>query len=141
MLGPLTYPEMARYLVRVKLSIIFLVDDDEFIREAAGIALDFEEDWTLFCYASGEEMFESLDKVTPDLILLDVQMPGMSGKDVLEKLQSDAVWSEVPVFLMTATGESALRELGGLGARAVIGKPFDLLGLPQLIRDKVAQTL
>ena len=74
---------------------------------------------------SAREMFEDLEKVIPDLILLDIEMPEMNGYEAIEKLKADARFAEIPIIFLTAK-DDADSELEGLDLGAVdyVTKPF-----------------
>lgn len=81
--------------------------------------------YEVYSVASGERLFKLLENVLPDLILLDIEMPGMSGFEVLERLKKMDVIKEVPVIFLTGMSDST-SELDGLSRGAVdyITKPF-----------------
>ena len=74
---------------------------------------------------SAAKLFETLEVVIPDLILLDIEMPEMSGYDAIKKLKSDARFSGIPVVFLTSESDED-SELEGLklGAMDLISKPF-----------------
>jgi putative two-component system response regulator len=75
---------------------------------------------------SAQEMFELLEHIRPDLILLDVEMPEMNGYEALTKLKSDDKNRDIPViFLTSMTGEQSKTEGLSLGAVDYISKPFN----------------
>lgn len=102
---------------------IMIVDDEPKIVRfvAANLkSLDFE---TLTCQ-SGTEALEKVDEFDPDLILLDLMMPGMDGFDVLKRLRT---YSSVPVIMLTARSNSSDKVQGlNLGADDYLTKPFSL---------------
>ena len=74
---------------------------------------------------SAEIMFEVLEKVTPDLILLDIEMPEMSGYEAIEKLKADERYAGIPVIFLTAKDDSDSEVEGfDLGAADYVTKPF-----------------
>jgi putative two-component system response regulator len=79
----------------------------------------------VFTIPSGTKLFELLEKVHPDLILLDIEMPEMSGFDVIKRLKADPELADIPVVFLTAKND-ALNEIEGLsyGAIDYILKPF-----------------
>jgi len=85
---------------------------------------------------SGEDAIAAAKKQRPDLILLDRNMPGMSGDEVLQELRSDDGLSAVPVLIVS--GEPlAPEEVRSLGATGHVLKPFDVPSLVETIRGHV----
>jgi two-component system phosphate regulon response regulator PhoB len=104
---------------------ILIVDDEASLRTLVRANLEID----------GLEVSEAVDGIEamsmvreslPDLILLDIMMPGKDGIEVLEELAADEELSGIPVILLTAKGELEDLEKGAdLGARGHITKPFD----------------
>ncbi|MCL2579019.1 MAG: response regulator [Oscillospiraceae bacterium] len=111
---------------------IFLVDDNETNLIMGKSALS--DLYSVFTLSSGERLFKILEKLTPDLILLDVEMPGMGGYQVLEQLKKNSKTADLPVIFLTALS-SEETELHGLtlGAVDYITKPFS----PPLLRKRI----
>ena len=101
---------------------ILLVDDEVANIEILSAAL--EDDYELCFAISGEEALHLARTVLPDLILLDVMMPGMDGYEVCRRLKSDPLVADVPVIFTTALGEQEA-EVRGLqvGAIDYVTKP------------------
>lgn len=116
------------------------VDDEADIREVAAFALDMDPLVTSFAASSGEQALRMLDEgLRPDVILLDVMMPGMDGPTVLKRLREQPDHQHTPVIFMTArTQGSAIADYKAQGAVGVIIKPFDPMGLAQEVRDLLA---
>lgn len=103
--------------------IIILVDDDA-TSLAMGKAI-LEDRYILYLVSSGIKLFELTKKVTPDLILLDVEMPEMNGYQVIKKLKENEATKDIPVIFLTAyTTEGNELEGLGLGATDYVTKPF-----------------
>jgi len=86
---------------------------------------------------SGEQCFEFLEKnQIPDLILLDIMMPGMSGWMVFDKLKDNASWEKIPIIFLTARTDKMAVNAGGFLADDFIEKPFETNDLMSRI-DKV----
>ncbi len=104
-----------------------LVDDDDALRALAGICLRQIPGTRVSCSASGAEALELARRDPPDLLLLDVQMPGMDGFEVLAQWRADGRTAGIPVVLLTASTPDTLdpSSLERLGVIGVIGKPFD----------------
>ncbi len=112
----------------MQLSKILLVDDDENIRTIALLSL--EDDYQVEIATSGQAALQHAMKSKPDLILLDVMMPGLDGKATFEKLQEIPELAKIPVVFMTAKVQ--IHEIDfylKLGAAGVITKPFDPMTL------------
>jgi len=115
---------------------ILYVEDEEDIRSVAQLALESVGGFTLKSCASGEEALREAEAFAPDLILLDVMMPGMDGPSTLRALREIPALADVPVAFMTAKVQPAeIAYFKSLGARKVIAKPFDPMTLAETVRD------
>jgi CheY-like chemotaxis protein len=112
-----------------------MVDDEPHIRRVGELALRSVGGWEVRVAASGEEAVEMANAEQPDVILLDVMMPGMDGPMTLERLRENAETAGIPVIFMTAKVQRhEVDRYLRLGARGVISKPFDPMTLPDEIR-------
>lgn len=119
-----------------KLNRILYVEDEPDIRAVAELSLETVGGFQVRLCASGQEALEVVDDFAPDLILLDVMMPGMDGPAVLEALRSRPGFARTPVAFMTAKIQpSEVAHYKRLGAIDVISKPFDPMTLPDRIRE------
>lgn len=111
---------------------VLYVDDEDDIREIAEMALGLEPAFEVRTCASGPEALESVRESRPDLILLDVMMPGMDGPSTLGQLKLDPVTEDVPVVFITARSQpQEVQRFLSLGAVGVIAKPFDPMTLAE----------
>ncbi|MDF1600816.1 response regulator [Mesorhizobium sp. YIM 152430] len=109
---------------------ILYVDDEDDIREIAEMALGLDPSFEIRSAASGREGLEVARCFSPDLIMLDVMMPGMDGPSTFSAARADPDLGHVPVVFITArTQTHQVAELMALGARGVIPKPFDPMTL------------
>lgn len=119
----------------VAISKVMLVDDDEDLRMIGRIALADVGGLVAVVAGGGEEALRLAAVERPDVILLDVMMPGMDGAATYARLQEDETTASIPVIFMTArTHQEDVDEYLRLGAVGVIGKPFDPLGLADEVR-------
>lgn len=103
---------------------ILIVDDEKDILELIGYNLE-KEGYKILKALSGEAALRSSRSENPDLILLDLMLPGIDGLDVLKKLKKDTKTTNIPTILLTAKGEEADIVAGlELGADDYITKPF-----------------
>ncbi len=115
---------------------VLIVDDDAGIRLIADLSLSEGAGWQVVTAASGEEALAILEKERPDLIVLDVMMPGMSGMSVLAAIRKRGLAEDVPVIFMTAKVQSQeMSAYSELGVAGVISKPFDPVGLAREMDD------
>jgi two-component system, OmpR family, response regulator len=114
---------------------ILYVDDEPDIREVAELSLSLDPEFTVRSAASGKEALALATEWQPDLILLDVMMPGMDGPAVLARLRADAATARIPVAFVTARAQrSEMQNFATLDAVGVIAKPFDPVSLAAQVR-------
>jgi putative two-component system response regulator len=115
---------------------IFLVDDNMTNLTSGKTML--KNFYDVFSIPSAGKLFEILEKVTPDLILLDIEMPGMNGYDAIKKLKAEKKTHDIPVIFLTARNDSG-SELEGLSLGAIdyISKPFS----PPLLLKRIENHL
>jgi len=105
------------------MSTIFVVDDVDTNLTKAEQAL--EDTYDVFTLSCAESMFALLQKITPDLILLDIEMPQMNGFTAIEKLKENPKTANIPVIFLTASANSAAEARGiKMGAVDFVIKPF-----------------
>jgi two-component system, OmpR family, response regulator len=114
---------------------ILMVEDEADIQAVAQLALEAVGGFDVHITSSGREALSVAPRVAPDLILLDVMMPGMDGPQTLMALRADPQTSHIPVIFMTAKIQShEIAHYKELGALDVIAKPFDPMALSMTIR-------
>ena len=114
-------------------AVVLVVEDDAALREFLCTALLDEFD--VECAVSGEEAIEMAQRTRPDVVLLDVMLPGVNGLDVVRRIRSDPALSGIPVLVMTAFSEIEAGEAEAAGASRFLAKPFDLHELKAAVRD------
>ena len=112
---------------------ILLADDDEQIRKLVGVTLG-SESFTILHAGDGEQSLETARARKPDLILLDINMPRMSGLEVCRRLKSDPATSHIKIVMLTASGSEEDRANAfASSADEYIVKPFSPIALLDLI--------
>ena len=113
---------------------ILFVDDDEDIRTIAHLSLTAVGGWQVALADSGASAIEQAVQNPPDLIILDVMMPGMDGFATLARLRSDERTAAIRVIFLTAKVQKAELERYRAAGAGVLAKPFDPMRLPDEIR-------
>lgn len=115
--------------------LIYCVEDDDSIRELVGYALR-GQGYTTEGFQKSAPFYEALNKTIPDLILLDIMLPGEDGLSVLRKIRSTPLWQDIPVIMMTAkTTEYDIVKGLDQGADDYVTKPFGIMELLSRIRS------
>ncbi len=115
---------------------LLYIEDEPSIQAIIKLTLEEIGQFTVHGCISGSEAIASGPGFMPDLILLDVMMPGMDGPTTLKALRQLPELASVPVIFMTAkTTSREIAELKALGAIAVIAKPFDPMTLCDEIKN------
>ena len=103
---------------------LLLIEDEPNIIEAIGFILA-RDGWHVKSHTSGKDAAEVARKERPDVVILDVMLPGKSGYDVLREIRADDTLTGLPVLMLTARGQSKDRELAEqAGASRFMTKPF-----------------
>lgn len=117
--------------------MIYYVEDDDSIRELVVYTLS-QMGMETQGFASGEEFWRAMDKARPELVLLDVMLPGESGLQILKRLHEDAKTADIPVVMITAKGTEFDKVKGlDLGADDYIVKPFGMSELVARVRARL----
>ena len=121
-------------------SHIYAVEDDDNIREMLIYALS-SSGFQARGFTSGGALFPALTELAPDLILLDIMLPGDDGLAILKKLKSSAKTTKIPVIMLTAKGAEHDRIKGlDLGADDYISKPFSVMEVLARVRAVLRRT-
>ncbi len=121
--------------------MVWCVDDDSTIREIEVYTLE-QTGFEARGFADGVSMLEALKTEIPDLIILDIMMPGMDGLEVLKKLRSEATYQHIPVIMATAKG-TEMDKIGGLnsGADDYLVKPFGVMEMVARVNAVLRRTV
>ena len=105
--------------------LITVIEDEKGLVDAIKLFLE-ARGFTINCAYNGQSGLELVKKQRPDLIILDIMLPEMDGRDVLINLKKDSELKNIPVIILSARGEQFERDYGlKLGADEYIGKPYN----------------
>ncbi|MGH6983327.1 MAG: response regulator [Stellaceae bacterium] len=122
-------------MTKPALQRVLYVDDEPDIREIAGMALKLDGTLSVRSCDSGKQALEQASQFRPDIILLDVMMPGMDGPSTLQALKQIPDLAAVPIVFVTAKAQrQEVERFLALGAVSVISKPFDPMTLADQVR-------
>jgi DNA-binding response OmpR family regulator len=114
---------------------VLLVEDEMNIIEAIRFLLS-REGWQVATHQTGADAMQAIRDNEPDLVILDVMLPGKSGFDILEEIRSDAQTADLPVLMLTARGQSRDREMAEkAGVSRFMTKPFSNAEVLTAVRD------
>ncbi|MWD28823.1 response regulator [Aquicoccus sp. SCR17] len=117
---------------------VLLIEDEPNIIEAIRFILS-RDGWEVDTHANGQDAVELVRRKSPDLVILDVMLPGKSGYDILRELRSDPGSEGLPVLMLTARGQAKDRELAErIGASRFMTKPFSNADMLDAVRDLVS---
>ncbi len=108
---------------------VLVVDDDDDVREVTSFSLELIGGYEVIDADRGATAIELARSHQPDLVLLDVMMPGMDGPATFRALRADPVTAHIPVVLLTAKAQVGLDRDEAEGLAGIISKPFDPRGL------------
>jgi two-component system, OmpR family, response regulator len=118
------------------ISKVLMVDDDPHIRLITQMSLEGLTKWQVQLAGSGNEALRLLEEERPDLVLLDMSMPGMDGTSVFTEMKRRLGTTIPQVIFMTAKVQSQeVEQYKTMGAAGVISKPFDPMTLPKQILE------
>jgi putative two-component system response regulator len=116
---------------------ILVVDDDSSVRYTVKNGIELYDNYKVTTVESGIKCLDILrNNQIPDLILLDVMMPEMSGWKTFDKIKENEMWRDIPIIFLTARTDRVAKHAGGFLAEDYIEKPTKIPELKERI-DKV----
>ncbi|TMM54089.1 response regulator transcription factor [Sulfitobacter sabulilitoris] len=114
---------------------VLLVEDELNIVEAMRFLLS-RDGWRVEAHSDGASAVEVIRGTRPDLVVLDVMLPGKSGFDILGELREDATTADLPVLMLTARGQARDRDMAEkAGVSRFMTKPFSNTEVLNAVRD------
>ena len=118
---------------------VLLIEDEPNIIEAISFILS-RDGWSVKTHSNGADAVEMVRERQPDIVILDVMLPGKSGYDILRELREDPDNAALPVLMLTARGQSKDREIAErAGCDAFMTKPFSNADVLETVRSLVAK--
>lgn len=118
---------------------VLLIEDEPHITEAVRFLLT-RDGWSVVTHSQGSDALDVVERTDPDLVILDMMLPGRSGMDILRDIRAHDDLRKIPVLMLTARGQSRDREQAELaGVSRYMTKPFSNEEVMTAVRDLVAQ--
>lgn len=118
---------------------LLLIEDEPNIIEAISFILS-RDGWSVRAHSDGTNAVETASRLKPDVIILDVMLPGKSGYDILREIREEPDISSIPVLMLTARGQTKDRELAEkAGASRFMTKPFSNADVVEAVRALALQ--
>jgi CheY-like chemotaxis protein len=116
---------------------ILVVDDEHSVRYTVKHGLEgLDKDYKVIEVENGTQCLELLEKdLIPDLILLDIMMPGMNGWEVQRRLKENLVWRNIPIVILSAVGDPTSKVISSITSKNCIEKPFKIIELKQKLDE------
>ncbi|WP_372603907.1 response regulator transcription factor [Actibacterium sp.] len=114
---------------------VLLIEDEPNIIEAIRFILS-RDGWSVQTHSDGRNAFDAVRTRKPDLVILDVMLPGRSGFEILHDIRADAETQTLPVLMLTAKGQTKDREMATkLGVDRFMSKPFSNADVLAAVRE------
>ena len=114
---------------------VLLIEDEPNIIEAISFILS-RDGWTVNTHSNGTTAVDTVHARRPDVLILDVMLPGKSGYDILRELREHPETEGLPVLMLTARGQTKDREMAErAGVNAVMAKPFRNSEMLEMVRS------
>ena len=115
---------------------ILLVDDEPDVLQPVAFRLT-KSGYDIVTATNGEKAIEMIKTEKPDLVLLDLRLPGINGIEVCRMIRSDAALKNTPIILFTASANNIVEDCARCGANDYIIKPFDSKDLMEKIKKHI----
>lgn len=118
---------------------VLVVDDDAAIRRMIVAALRREQMYSFLEAGNGKDALDLMRGEHPDIVVLDLMMPILSGWDVLRERSHDATIRKIPIILVSANRDPEIATAVDAGICAFLPKPFDIAALSALVRSCIPE--
>lgn len=113
---------------------IMIVDDEPGVLYTVKTGLEaLDDSYEVITVESGKECLDHLEEANPDLIILDLMMPGMSGWNTYDKIRDQEKWQKTPIIFLTARTDDIAKRAGNFLAEDYLEKPVDVMVIKERI--------
>jgi CheY-like chemotaxis protein len=113
---------------------IMIVDDEPGVLYTVKTGLEaLDDSYEVITIESGKECLDHLEEANPDLIILDLMMPGMSGWTTYDKIRDQEKWQKTPIIFLTARTDDIAKRAGNFLAEDYLEKPVDVMVIKERI--------
>jgi CheY-like chemotaxis protein len=113
---------------------IMIVDDEPGVLYTVKTGLEaLDDSYEVITIKSGKECLDHLEEANPDLIILDLMMPGMSGWTTYDKIRDQEKWQKTPIIFLTARTDDIAKRAGNFLAEDYLEKPVDVMVIKERI--------
>ena len=117
--------------------LVLIVEDDKPTSDLLASAINDERGYEAMTVGTADEALRALSRVEPDLLLVDIRLPGMSGLELYDRVRADDRFRSLPVVFETGSGREHAQDLRDRGIATYIKKPFDIEELVRFVRRLV----
>ena len=117
--------------------LVLIVDDDPATAEVLATAINEERGYRAMRASSADDALDALGRVEPDLLVLDIRLPGMSGLELYDRIKADPRFGSVPVVFETGGGREYADALRDRGIATYVKKPFDIADVVRFVKRLV----
>ncbi|MDQ6858333.1 MAG: response regulator [Chloroflexota bacterium] len=117
--------------------LVLIVEDDKPTSDLLEAAINDERGYHAMTVGTADEALAALGRIDPDLLLLDIRLPGMSGLELYDRVRADDRFHSLPVVFETGSGREHAQELRDRGVATYIRKPFDIEELVRFVKRLV----
>lgn len=117
--------------------LVLIVEDDKPTSDLLEAAINDERGYRAMTVGTADEALDALGRIDPDLLLVDIRLPGMSGLELYDRVRADARLRSLPVVFETGGGREHAQELRDRGVATYVRKPFDIEELVRFVKRLV----
>lgn len=122
------------------IKILIVEDNRDTMFTIKKVLSSIDKDYEFIEAFTAEEGFEKLKSVKPDLIIMDIMLPGMDGAKAAVKIKEDPQLSKIPLLFLTAKTDSMTKGMGAVVGEDLITKPFDANDLDKRIKKALSKS-